>query len=220
MKSLKKAFGFQLKAIRKSKKYTQEELAEMIDLSPRQLIRIENGDNFPSVDTLGKISTLLDVKLKTLFDFNWGNETISLKKDIENDILYKIIKKNNLFNVKKGLINNFDSGELPENITLEEAENFLFCTAKKYNKPIISEFFENEKPISIKRFNPDGKIEDILSKNDILSEEYYRHISSMLESIKYVPSKLYFIKLAVDSLDNKKFLKELKTLIRWIELKN
>lgn len=70
MSGVKNAFGKKLKEIRKNRKYTQEQLAEKLDLSSRQLIRIENGQNFPSVDTLEKIIHVLNIKIKDLFNFD------------------------------------------------------------------------------------------------------------------------------------------------------
>ncbi len=59
-KNLKTAFGERLKEIRKAKGFTQERLAEVLDISQRQLTRIETGDNFPSVETLERISLYLE----------------------------------------------------------------------------------------------------------------------------------------------------------------
>lgn len=75
MNNIKRSFGAKLKEIRKRNNYTQEALAEKLDLSTRQLIRIENGQNFPSVETLGKISSLFKIDLQSLFDFD--NKTTS-----------------------------------------------------------------------------------------------------------------------------------------------
>lgn len=143
MISLKKAFGANLKVIRKGKQYTQETLAEMIDLSPRQLIRIENGDNFPSAETIEKLSTILDIKLETLFGFEWNSELSVTNK--ENDSL--------------------------------------------------------------------------TSETDKKTKEYYDYILSKLKKINFSINKLFFVKTAIDSLDDKKALKELKLIIKGMELK-
>ena len=71
MNNLKRAFGQKIKSLRKDKQITQDVFAGKIDLSPRQLIRIENGENFPSADTLAKISKALNTELKKIFDFIW-----------------------------------------------------------------------------------------------------------------------------------------------------
>ena len=69
MFDLKKEFGKRLKVIRKSRNLTQEKLAELIDIYPRQLSKIETGEHFPSSKTLEKICYNLDVLPKDLFDF-------------------------------------------------------------------------------------------------------------------------------------------------------
>ena len=56
--NLKEGFGQKLKELRKSKGYTQEKLAEKLDITPRQLTRIETGDNFPSVELCLRFVTL------------------------------------------------------------------------------------------------------------------------------------------------------------------
>lgn len=71
MKNFKEAFGSNLRNVRKSKNLTIEKFAEMLDVSPRQVTRIESGKNFPSAETLCKISTVLNVQLKNLFDIEW-----------------------------------------------------------------------------------------------------------------------------------------------------
>jgi transcriptional regulator with XRE-family HTH domain len=49
--------------------YTQEKFAEIIDITPRNLNRIESGENFVSSDTLDKILSALNVTAETLFSF-------------------------------------------------------------------------------------------------------------------------------------------------------
>ena len=73
-RNLRTAFGENLKEIRKLKGLTQEKLAEMLGMSPRQMSRLESGENFPSVETLEKLSLYLEIDLKTLFDFEWDKE--------------------------------------------------------------------------------------------------------------------------------------------------
>lgn len=84
MKHIKRSLGLKLREIRKSHKYTQETLAEKLDLSTRQLIRIENGQNFPSVETLGKISKFFDIELYKLFDFR--DNSLSQESDFTDTL--------------------------------------------------------------------------------------------------------------------------------------
>jgi len=69
MFDLRGAFGANLKLIRKSKNITQEKLAELIDIHPRQLSKIETGDHFPSYKTIERICESLKEQPKNLFNF-------------------------------------------------------------------------------------------------------------------------------------------------------
>lgn len=51
-----------IKEYRKLRGYTQEELAELINISPRQLQRIENKESETKLETLRKIIKILKVK--------------------------------------------------------------------------------------------------------------------------------------------------------------
>ena len=61
--------GLRLKAIRKEKKLTQDELAARISRSVDALSNIERGKSLPSFNTIDRLSRVLDVPLKSLFDF-------------------------------------------------------------------------------------------------------------------------------------------------------
>lgn len=64
---VKKLFGENLKKYRKKKKYTQEELAEKLDVGINHLANIEIGKKFVSADLLQKISKTLNVPYSALF---------------------------------------------------------------------------------------------------------------------------------------------------------
>ena len=100
--SIKKQFGLRIKEIRKSKGYTQEQVAEKIGIEPPNVSKLEKGLHFPLPENIEKISKALKVEIKDLFDFNHFNNKSVLIKQIkeyidsasDNDIefLYKIIQ--------------------------------------------------------------------------------------------------------------------------------
>lgn len=218
MKNLKEAFGLQLKELRKSKNYTQEILAEMIDLSPRQLIRIENGENFPSVETLGKISLVLNISLNSLFNFNWSGNTMYFTNDIYQKPLLKITKKGNEFVIKLYNKNDAITYKELDDLKSENYETKLLELSKQQNKPITVEFFENKKRTSIKTFFPNLEIKEILSPIDVTNSELYDYITSKLKKISTNTNKLNYVKTAINSLDDKNSLKKLSVLIQGMEL--
>ena len=53
--NIKKELGEKIKRLRKSRGLTQEQLAELVDISSRNLSNIEQGISFAKAETLEKI---------------------------------------------------------------------------------------------------------------------------------------------------------------------
>lgn len=68
-KNKKELLGLRLKEYRENRRYTQDRLAEMVGIDPKHLSRIENGRNYPSLETLEKILDSLDVSYEEIFNF-------------------------------------------------------------------------------------------------------------------------------------------------------
>ena len=62
--------GKQLKIMRKEKGYTQEELAEKVNVHPTYIGKIESGKSNLSVIMLYKLSRALDSNLSVIFGFD------------------------------------------------------------------------------------------------------------------------------------------------------
>lgn len=77
---LKKLFGQRIKQLRKNKKLTQEELAELIWMDPQHFCKMENGSHFPSLKNLIKLATALDIEVKDLFCYNETEHNATLRK--------------------------------------------------------------------------------------------------------------------------------------------
>lgn len=58
--------GSRIKAARENKKLTQEELAEMVELSPAHISVIERGVKPPKLETFVRIANALDVSADSL----------------------------------------------------------------------------------------------------------------------------------------------------------
>jgi len=74
-----KSMGDRMKSKRLQLGYTQERVAELTDISFSTYSKIENAIQSPSLDTLIRISIVLDISMDYLI---FGNENI--KKDIDN----------------------------------------------------------------------------------------------------------------------------------------
>ena len=89
--NIKKELGEKIKRLRKKRNLTQEQLAEMIEIAPRNLSGIEVGANFVKAETLEKILLALDVSSEELFANDHIKDPEELIKEINNYI--KLIEK-------------------------------------------------------------------------------------------------------------------------------
>jgi len=67
MESLLQTFGRRLKLLRKSKKFTQEQLGVMADVDYKHIGAIERGVKTPSIEAIERIAKALNVEYYELF---------------------------------------------------------------------------------------------------------------------------------------------------------
>lgn len=95
MTAAKKLLGMRIKELRRTRSLSQEQLAEMIEIDPKHLSRIEVGNSYPSLDTLEKMANALKTDLKDFFEFKHHGEE---KELIEN--INRILSETNKSNLK------------------------------------------------------------------------------------------------------------------------
>lgn len=84
MGDTKKLLGQRIKELRVAKKLKQAELAEIIDIDPRSISKIESGYHFPKDEHLEKFAQGLGVEIKDLFIFSHIENSKDLKFAIDN----------------------------------------------------------------------------------------------------------------------------------------
>lgn len=82
MESIKNLFGKRIKELRKERSLTQEKLAELIGIDTRNLIKIENGQTFPRVNTLDKLIEVFDITPDEILRTDHLKDTEYLKRKI------------------------------------------------------------------------------------------------------------------------------------------
>ena len=70
MSSIAKDLGLRIRQLRNEKHMSQEELAFKAGISPAHLGQIERAVKNPTIDTIGKIASALDVPVTDLFSTN------------------------------------------------------------------------------------------------------------------------------------------------------
>ncbi|MFM1524411.1 MULTISPECIES: helix-turn-helix domain-containing protein [Helcococcus] len=83
-----------LKNLRIKYNYSQENIAEVLDISVRQYQRIENGDNKPSLDVLMNLSKIYNRNLINDYLLSNDNSYLYIKElELElKDIIFNIDK--------------------------------------------------------------------------------------------------------------------------------
>jgi transcriptional regulator with XRE-family HTH domain len=67
--TLRKQFGIKLRSFRKRRGMTQEQFAELLDISIDFLSLLERGLNAPSFESIESFSITLGIPVKDFFDF-------------------------------------------------------------------------------------------------------------------------------------------------------
>lgn len=88
-----KKIGLFIKELRKEKKLTQEQFAEILGVSNRSISRWENGNNLPDFDLVIEIAAYFDI---TIDEFLNGERKTNMINEEEKDTILKIADyKNN-----------------------------------------------------------------------------------------------------------------------------
>ncbi len=80
-----KKIGSLLKELRKEKGLTQEQFAEIVNVSNRTVSRWENGNNMPDLDILIQISDYYEIDLRELLDGERKSD--KMNKELEETVL-------------------------------------------------------------------------------------------------------------------------------------
>lgn len=97
---LKENLGKNIKRYRKLNNWTQEQFADLIGIDYKNVSKIENGNNYPSPETLTSIINVLHIKFYELFVFEEQIPYDEFKEYILNSLnnkdnivlLYKTLK--------------------------------------------------------------------------------------------------------------------------------
>lgn len=217
MKNLKEAFGAKVKELRRMQGLTQEELAEMIGINQRQLSRIEQGENFSSAETLAKLASSLNVELSTFFDIDWNQEITLMATGTDDIPFIKLVQKDEQVKVLTTQ-ETIDSLGIPKQIDVASTESVIQKISQKMNKSLTVEYFNDKTRKYVKTYHPDGQVDINISEKNIRAEELQSYVKEKMKNYSNEIDKLEFMKLAVDALSDPNAAKELKIMLKGIEL--
>lgn len=209
MINFKEAFGKNLKEIRKSKGITQESLAEMIGIHPRQVSKIETGEHFPNSTTLENICIALSISPRELFNFELKEFT--QETGTGNKYTYKAVIEGNVIYIDN---NNFRKQKV-EKINCEtDVDVKMINLAKKTGQPITVEYFNNNQNYRTIEYYPNGTYK-IIKDN---KEEEIEILLKQIETLIKTKDKGNYFKLAMKALENNQELEKLEFLLSGIKM--
>ncbi|NTZ20973.1 XRE family transcriptional regulator [Paenibacillus sp. JMULE4] len=113
MSKVAQKVGERIRIIRQQRDISQEQLAFRAGLTPSYVGQLERGQKSPTVDTLDKISSALNVTLEDLFSFDYPNLVninqkviekiafqLSGRTESEQEAVYNLIKQILIFRDK------------------------------------------------------------------------------------------------------------------------
>lgn len=86
MISLKQKFGKRVRELRKSKNLTQEDLAELMNMEPSNISKLECGLHFPQPEKIEKLAKIMGVEIQNLFEFDHFNKKQDLISYIDTSL--------------------------------------------------------------------------------------------------------------------------------------
>ena len=102
---IKKLFGRRIKELRKSRNLTQEQLAEMLDISQNAMSYIETGENFISAETLQKLLLAFQIDIEELFKIKHLQGNTEMLNEIIKILNAHPDKIQQVYKITKALIN-------------------------------------------------------------------------------------------------------------------
>lgn len=84
--NIKKELGLKIKRLRVKNGLTQDQLAEKMQIAPRTLCGIENGENFVKAETLENFCRVFNISCFELFAFDYLKPNEELVTEIIEDI--------------------------------------------------------------------------------------------------------------------------------------
>lgn len=219
MQNIKEAFGANLRKIRKSRKLTLDALAEMSDITPRLLSKLEAGDTFLSADTLCKISVALDVNLQVLFDFEWYDKLIYYDngKHIKHHFKVNEITKEKIAKIRS--LSTLQDYKINEIIHSNQVTLYFIKFAQTSNKTIYVDYFVDGKREYVFKVTPDGIFQHLVDfeiiktlNTEIKDKNYYIALEKIRE-LSIDKKKLEYLITAANALNDKKTREKLRIML-------
>ncbi len=186
---LLETFGNRLKMIRENTGISQLRLSKLTGVMREQISRIENGQINPTLETIYKLSTALEVPLSDLFDFPIDDSVVFKQYKIKPFVKWAGGKAQLLDKIKELMPKKYGTyyepflggGALFFNLTPQKA------VVSDYNHELIQAYLSFKKKSDYK-----AMINEILKHEKNHNEDYYYEVREMdrLDNYSKLPSPI------------------------------
>ena len=207
--NFKQAFGRNLKQIRKFRNITQEALAEMIEIHPRQVSKIETGDHFPNSSTLENICIALSISPRDLSNFEIT--TVAEETGTGDKYTYKAVIEGNVVYLDH---KNFRKQKVEKITSSNDVDVKMLNLARKTGKPITVQYFSDNENYKVIEYYPDGTYKIV---KDNKEKEKDLLVDEIKTKIKDEGMENYF-RLAMDALSSNDALEKLEFMLSGLKM--
>lgn len=200
----KLSFGKLLKETRKSKNITQEALAEMVGIHPRQVSKIETGEHFPNATTLENICVALSISPKVLFDFEIFE--FAANTGTGDKYVYKAVVEGNVVYLDN---TNFRKQKVEKVNSSNEIDTKMINLAKKTGKPITVQYYNDNANYKTIEYYPDGSYKIIKDDEEVRRKILHNKIDYLIDN----EDMFDYFELAVDAISDTSKLEKLKYMV-------
>jgi DNA-binding XRE family transcriptional regulator len=211
-----------LKFLRKNLGLRQQDMANSLNVPFTAISKYELGIIKPSSEILARIANTYDVNLNWLLTGSGGMfihaEVIAMTGTYGHPHLRLIKTDSNIKvqNLAESDVSDDDIENLESTDSLNSDEQ-MTKLAQKLQKPLTIEYFEKGIKNTTKIFYPDGSIESVLAEIE-RKEIYIENLKQKIEDLADNKDKLEFVELAINTFESADALKQLKLLIKGMEL--
>jgi transcriptional regulator with XRE-family HTH domain len=206
-----------IKLLRKHFGLRQQDMALSLMVPKTAISKYELGKIKPSSDCLAKMVNVYNVNLNWLLTGIGGmfleQEIMSATGTYGRPHL-RLIKTNTDITVQNLTKEDFLNNDIKNLSLTTDSDEQMVKLAKKIQKPLLIEYFENGTKTDVKIFHPDGSIKPA----QINSTAEVEKLKQKLENLADSEEKLEFVELAMNMFENEEAFDKLKLLIKGMEL--
>lgn len=214
-------FNTRFRELRKTLGITLREMSQVLDIPLSTVSKYEQGIIKPGVEILSKVSTRYNVNLNWLLtgvgEMFIENKDNLLGASIDDFVRLKAVKADDYIKVHSTLDETTEDNYDNRQIIGDDYEKSMFEIASRSNRPVIVELLNNDSD-SISIFYPNEKSETIDKKELSKRDKLLKMTKSKLDNLYTDRKKLEFVDTAIKALEDKKSFKELKLLLKGIEI--